>query len=362
MSLRADICRYGIPFSGPVTVRGVLLEQREGLLLHLCHEGAYAYGEIAPLAALHPESLDEALQALASFIPELARYEGSTPEEWQQIIGTAHLPPSVETGIEMALINLDAAETGSTPSFPGTFPPAPRIPVNALLAGTPTEVLERAAKRYREGFRAFKLKVRAGYLDDAVACIHTFHSEFGGKSELRLDANQSLSLDEAIRFGKALPKGFITYIEEPLQEASLIPEFHASTAIPSALDESLWQHPELLDQIGPKPLGALVIKPNCIGGIRKSLDLAGRADRMGLMAVFSSAFESSVSLGLYALMASVASPVPSASGLDTASFLSDDLTEHTFTASGGSVDPVAAWSNSLHVRPEMIETVESWIL
>ena len=349
-------------FTAPVTVRGVLLAKREGLLLRLRFGEQLAFGEVAPLPGLHAETLDEAAQALATFIPELSRLERNSSADWLWLIGDATLPPSVATGIEMALINLEAVATGSLPSFPGSFPPASKIPVNALLAGEPKSALDRAAQRYAEGFRAFKLKVRKGELDEAVASIHAFHEAFGGKAELRLDANQSLELKEAVVFGKALPPGCIAYIEEPLRDAALIPEFHAATGLPSALDESLWQRPELLGEIGSAPLGALVIKPNCIGGIRKSLDLAAKAGQMGLQAVFSSAFESSVSLGMYALMAAVSSPAPAASGLDTASFLARDLTETPFAAPEGFADPAAAWRDSLCVRPEMIQIVESWTL
>ena len=349
-------------FTAPVNVRGVLLARSEGLLLRLKSKGVTAYGEIAPLIGLHTESLDEAAQSLAAFISELSRLDRNNSAERLRLIGDAQLPPSVATGIEMALVNLEAVANSSLPLFPDAFPPAPKIPVNALLAGDPKSVLERAAKRYAEGFRAFKLKVRKGQLDEAIACIRALHDKFGSKIELRLDANQSLELDEAVGFGKALPPGSISYIEEPLTDAALIPEFHAATGLPSALDESLWQRPELLDEIGPAPLGALVIKPNCIGGIAKSLDLAAKARRMGLQAVFSSAFESSVSLGLYALLAAVSSPAPAASGLDTASFLARDLTETPFAAPNGLADPAAAWRDSLCVKSGMIQTVESWTL
>ena len=349
-------------FTAPVNVRGVLLAKREGLLLRLSYEGLIAFGEVAPLPGLHAESLDEAAQALTEFIPEFSRFDRNTSDERRRLLDEATLPPSVATGIEMALVNLEAAECGGFPVFPDTFPPASKIPVNALLAGDPESVLDRAAKRYAEGFRAFKLKVRKGQLDEAVTCIHALHDKFGGKIELRLDANQSLDFDEAVGFGKALPSDSISYIEEPLTDAALIPEFHAATGLPSALDESLWQRPELLDEIGPAPLGALVIKPNCIGGIAKSLDLASRAHRMGLQAVFSSAFESSVSLGLYALLAAVSSPAPAASGLDTASFLARDLTETPFAAPNGLADPATAWRDSLCVKSGMIQTVESWTL
>ena len=341
-------------------VRGLRVERREGLLIVLKSDRSSAFGEIAPLPGLHDESLDEAGKALAEFIPELPGLCRQTPGTRQRMLEEAQLPPSVATGIEMALFNLDASETGSFPSFPGTFPAAHMVPVNALLSGTPETVMNRARQRYAEGFRTFKLKVVRDRIDEAAATIRAFHDAFGGRAGLRLDANQSLGLDEAVEFGSAVPAGSVSYIEEPLTDASMIPDFHDRTALRSALDETLWQRPELLDEIPASALGGLILKPNRIGGIMKSLDLALEAYRRSLPAVLSSAFESGVSLGMYALMGAVCSPEPPACGLDTISFLDHDLTGHPFASPEGKVDPAAAWRNSLRVRRELLEPVESW--
>jgi O-succinylbenzoate synthase len=262
----------------------------------------------------------------------------------------------------MALINLEATRNGSIPCFPGSFPPARQVPVNALLAGDASTVMNRAQLRFTQGFRAFKLKVRADRIDEAISCIRTFHIAFGDKAELRLDANQSLELEQAVKFGRALPPGSVTYIEEPLNNASLIPDFHARTGIRSALDESLWQQPELLGLLPSSSIGALILKPNRIGGIMKSLDLAAIAYRMGIPAVLSSAFETGISLGFYALMAAVSAPSPAACGLDTASFLANDLLDIPFASPEGFTDPIAAWRNSVSVREELLKPVESWTL
>lgn len=360
ISLHADISRYGIPFTGPVTVRGLVLERREGLILSLRSDGQSAIGEIAPLPGLHDESLDEAGKALSEFIPRLAGLGRLTAEARLGLLEGADLPPSVMTGLEMALINFEANETGSVPSLGGPFPPASMVPVNALLSGDPATVMNRAEERYAQGFRTFKLKVRADGLDDAIACVRAFHKAFGGRAELRLDANQSLGLEEAVEFGRSLPQGSISYIEEPLKEASLIAGFHARTGIRSALDESLWQRPGLLDELPMASLGALILKPNRVGGIRKSLDLAALAARKGLAAVFSSAFESGVSLGMYSLMAATSATEPPACGLDTISFLDHDLLEVPYKTPGGEVDPKAAWINARSVRKELLTPVMSW--
>ncbi|MGB8248477.1 MAG: o-succinylbenzoate synthase, partial [Chlorobium sp.] len=58
--IHADISRYGIPFTVPIMVRGLVVECREGLLIGLGSPvgGATAFGEVAPLAGLHDESLE----------------------------------------------------------------------------------------------------------------------------------------------------------------------------------------------------------------------------------------------------------------------------------------------------------------
>ena len=362
--LHADISRYEIAFTGPITVRGLRVERREGLVFALktSPEGVTAYGEVAPLPGLHEESLAEAEGALSDFIPELAGLRDNTRHERRELLEGSGLPPSVITGVEMALLNLEAIGTGRGPSFPGAYTAAHTVPVNALLFGTPESVMDRAEYCYAQGFRTFKLKVQSGRVDEAVETICRFHKAFGGRTELRLDANQSLELDDAIQFGRSIPTDSVSYIEEPLMDAALIPEFHDRTGIRSALDESLWQQPDLLERFPANCLGALILKPNRIGGIQRSLDLAAIALGKNLLPVFSSAFESGISLGFYAWLAAVSAPEPAACGLDTGSFLSHDLLEVPFSAQAGTVDPAESWSNSFAVRHDMLIPIATWTL
>lgn len=360
--LRADIFRYRIPFTEPVTVRNRLLDRRDGLVLALgTAEGCpVVYGEIAPLPGLHDETPGAAERELVDFLPALASLGGLSPAHRTALFSECTLSPSVQTGVEMALVNLEAATLGTLPAFPGSFPPAAAIPVNALLFGDPVTVRERAEALWNLGYRTFKLKVQPRSAESVSGSIRTFHEAFGERAELRLDANQSFGFDEAVSFGSSLPEGSVSYIEEPLADASLIPAFHAATGIRSALDETLWQFPGLVTEIPSCTLGALVLKPNRIGGIAASLALASRAGGNGLQAVFSSAFESGISLGFYAWLAAVATPRPAACGLDTFRYLDHDLIDPPFGAGSGFVDPEAACRNSQRVDTTLLEPVTSW--
>ncbi len=348
--------RYTIPFTEPVTVKRQRLVQREGIIIALrSTDGEHiAYGEIAPLPGLHRETL----QSAEAQIVELLAKHNLTASPIEQ----DGLYPSVRTGLEMAMINLEAAISGTLPSFSENMTVTPRVPVNALLFGDTPQVMERAEKYFDLGYRTFKLKVNANTTTNSINSIKELHHTFGRSVELRLDANQSLSLDEAIGFAEKLPAGSVAYIEEPLQEAELIGDFYAKTGIHSALDETLWQNPELLTTIPEAALAALILKPNRLGGISAALHFARYAREKNLLAVFSSAFESGISLSFYALLAASTDSKPAACGLDTYRYLQHDLLETPFGAENALLDPHKLYRSGLKVKQKSMQRTSLWTL
>jgi len=348
--------RYTIPFTEPITVRGQRLIQREGIILVLkSSEGEHvAYGEIAPLPGLHQETLQS---AEAQLFELLSQRDTLAPDMLPK-----KLYPSVRTGVEMAMINLDAAISGTLPSFSDEEKIAPQVPVNALLFGDTQQVMQRAEKYFNLGYRTFKLKVSANSITNSTSSIRELYRTFGDTVELRLDANQSLSLDEAISFAKQIPLGSVAYIEEPLQQAELIGDFYAATAIHSALDETLWQKPELLATIPEASLAALILKPNRLGGISAALHFARYAKEKNLLAVFSSAFESGISLSFYAWLAASTASKPAACGLDTYRYLQHDLLETPFRAENALLDPHKLYREGVRVRLRSLRRTSLWTL
>jgi O-succinylbenzoate synthase len=348
--------RYAIPFTEPITVKGRRMVQREGIILALKspEEKHIGYGEIAPLPGLHRESLEI---AEAQLVELLAKYDLANPGFLLE-----GLYPSVRAGLEMAMINLDAAISGTLPPFSDAGPGTGLVPVNALLFGDTTLVMQRAEEYFTLGYRTFKLKVTARDTENAIRSIEALHRTFGNRIELRLDANQSLSLDEAVDFARHIPPGSIAYIEEPLKEAELIGEFYAKTALHSALDETLWQKPELLSEIPQTSLAALILKPNRLGGISAALQLARYAREHDMLAVFSSAFESGISLSFYAWLAASTASKPAACGLDTYRYLKHDLLETPFEAEKAFLDARKLYGEGVKVNQRSLKRTSIWTL
>jgi len=351
----SHLYRYAIPFSEPVTVNGHRLLQREGIVIALkSGDGkSIGYGEIAPLPGLHHEPLPAAEQQLMKV---LTIHEFTKSGDFADC-----LYPSVRTGLEMALLNLEAHTLQQLPRLSERVP-APAVPLNALLFGDTATIAKRAEEYFRKGYRTFKLKVNAAGAEEAIESIRLLKSTYNGSIALRLDANQSMSLDEAIAFSRELPAGSIEYIEEPLKNPEQIEEFHANTSIPSALDETLWQNPKLADSIPPACLRAYVLKPNRLGGIKTTLALAEKARKKNLISVFSSAFESGISLSFYAWMAACCASRPAACGLDTFRFLKNDLLDTPFGPSNAHLDTQDLFWKGQKVALRSIKLTSIWTL
>ena len=348
--------RYTIPFTEPITVKRQRLVQREGIIIALkSTDGEHiAYGEIAPLPGLHNETLE---LAEAQLVDLLSKRGMTTPDSLPE-----ELYPSVRTGVEMAMINLDAAISGVFPSFSETEEAFQQVPVNALLFGDTALIMQRAENYFALGYRTFKLKISADTITNSINSIRELHRTFGDTVELRLDANQSLSLDEAISFARQIPPGSVTYIEEPLQQAEGIGKFYAKTALHSALDETLWQKPELLFKIPTASLAALILKPNRIGGIFVAQQFARYACEKNLLAVFSSAFETGISLSFYTWLAASTATKPAACGLDTYRYLQHDLLETPFGAKNALLDPHKLYRDGVKVKQRSLRRTSLWTL
>jgi len=353
--------RYAIPFTEPITVKRQRLVQREGIIIALkSTDGEHiAYGEIAPLPGLHNETLE---LAEAQLVDLLSKRGMTTPGMTTPDSLPEELYPSVRTGVEMAMINLDAAMSGVLPSFSETEEAIQQVPVNALLFGDTALIMQRAENYFALGYRTFKLKISADTLTNSINSIRELHRTFGDTVALRLDANQSLSLDEAISFARQIPPGSVAYIEEPLQQAEGIGEFYAKTAIHSALDETLWQKPELLFKIPTASLAALILKPNRIGGIFVARQFALYAREKNLLAVFSSAFETGISLSFYTWMAASTATKPAACGLDTYRYLQHDLLETPFGAENALLDPHKLYRDGVKVKQRSLRRTSLWAM
>ena len=143
--------------------------------------------------------------------------------------------------------------------------------------------LSRKAVR-RDGFRALKLKVGKPDPEEDVERVGKVRKAVGNGIKLMIDANQSWTIDQAVRRLQPLEKFDLVWIEEPLLATDLQGYQHLGqkTIIPRAGGESLYDPAYFYENIR---LGALdILQPDVarVGGITPAMKVCGMAEAANL--------------------------------------------------------------------------------
>ena len=333
-----DLYRYSLPLQRPLTLQGMTLHRREGLLLRFSgDDGSEGWGECAPLPGFSEEGLDEASEQLLRLAGSLVGrrvtgdwVDGASGREMDR----SGRSPSVRFGLELAAWNLYADNSGL--DLPELVSSSPRttVPVNALVS-SPAQALEEARRMRDAGYESIKLKVGARHVDEDLRLVRELGEELGNNISLRFDANRAWSYEEAAEFVRDVPR--LEYVEEPLADPKRLPELVREFGVPVALDESLvGMEPDELEE--HRYARAVVLKPALLGGISRTLRMAEQALRLGMTPVVSSAYESGVgTAALVALAAGIGEHTVPA-GLDTYRMLAGDVLETPLRLPAPSVD------------------------
>ena len=319
---------YSLPFAKPFIVSGQSLENRQGIIVELLSDQNHSgLGEIAPLPGLSPENFKKVvyeINQIRSFFLNCV-----LPDEFNSLISwlrTApvlkNAPSSVRFGVESAVLQLRAqiekkmlAQMLGAPNIPVAVPTA------CLLQGNFDEIVQEAKAKKRKDYLVFKLKVGSKNIPLDVKKVLAVQEAVGEDCLVRLDANRSWSLTEAVTFAQHIKLGSVQFIEEPVKNSDDILKFFEATRMPVALDESLWHKP--LDQIKPvRGVEFCVLKPMFLGGVVKTLDCIKQLRSLGISCVISAAFESGVGLNVLANLSLLTLQVP---GLGTFNYFKEDL-------------------------------------
>lgn len=348
------IFRYRLPLTRPLPLAGGVIHERRGVLVRIeSDSGAAGWGDVAPLPGFSRETIDAAELELTAWAERLrgvgCNPRGDSLESW---LGCepAQLPSAaVRFGLETALASLVRRMEDREGAELGGFDGA--VPVNGLLAGHREQVLVDAARLRDAGCRAVKLKVGGRPVVEDVELARVVRDALGDGVALRLDANRSWTLEQAVAFGREIGDSGVEYLEEPLREPEHLREFFDATGIPVALDESLLElRPDELE--GRREVGAVVLKPTLLGGIASARQWVARAAALNIRPVVSSCFESGVGLLALAELVWVSTRDTVPAGLDTYRWLDADVVEPRIPFRAGAVE----WSEATARAHRIVES------
>lgn len=231
--------------------------------------GAFGIGECVATPAIAGDSLEGIWKELnSSKVRILQKID-------QEVLDELNLLPSSRAALDMALWDFEEKQETCVVRTDVTIPIAPV-----------SEIPRITKERIGAGFTAFKVKVVAEPIDELVRRISTISELIGSTSMLRIDPNQSWSLDYAKSAVKALEAEdlSIEYLEQPLGKNELLKhrELSLNTDIPLMADESCFSKEDLSRVILSNAFKYLNVKILKAGGISPARTLAKLAKEAGL--------------------------------------------------------------------------------
>jgi o-succinylbenzoate synthase len=266
---------YSLPFREPyVTARGELRE-RELLLVRVRGEGLEGLGETAALSLRGGADV----RALAGEIeeicaPQLTETELEPDRIWSAIARCRSRGASAPAlaALDIALHDL-AARAADIPVWRllGATEASPVLCNATLPAANPAQLLALADRWAGDGFRTFKLKV--GLAGD-VAQVSALREALGSDVRIRLDANGSWGIGDAVERLRALARSTIELVEEPVQGLEQMSLLRPKTRIPLAADESVNSARDARRAIELDACSLATVKLAKVGGISAALEVA----------------------------------------------------------------------------------------
>lgn len=316
---------YSLPFRRRYVTSGSRAESRHGLLVFLgSDDGLTGIGDASPVG---PGSIEE-VKRISGILQALApRLLENGAEAIDTMLSSGNIPPSLNFGLETALLDI-RGQAGGVPVSALLGGQPSRLPVNAIIASElPDEAATEAGQAIAAGFTSLKLKVGRGELEQDEALVAAVRDAAGAGVKLRLDPNQSWTVDQAITAIRRLARYDLEYVEQPVaaDDVAGLARVRASVSVPVAADESLASPEALQNLLDAGAADIFILKAARLGGLKTTLEIAYAALKAGRRVVVTTSLESGAGIAASAHLAAAISSGGLAQGLATGSLFIDDL-------------------------------------
>jgi muconate cycloisomerase len=276
------------------SAHGLATEQDSVVVRISTEKGQSGIGAIDPLAGYDEESMGEILGLLHDhLIPQIT---GQDPFQIRKILEIMDAEISGHLGskaiVEMALFDLMGKALG--------------VPVHILFGGAVREAVwlngwvglvspEKAQKEAQEmldmGFRSLKIKINTD-LAATQKRVEAVRSVVKDKIQIRVDANESLNLQQARETVEILEPLNVFYLEQPVPRGSL-EDFIAlarTSTVNLMADESIHDLDTLLRILKSQAAQFVKVKIQKMGGFLKTYQAVQVAEAFGIPVILGHGF------------------------------------------------------------------------
>jgi L-alanine-DL-glutamate epimerase-like enolase superfamily enzyme len=306
--------------------------------------GLLGYGCAAPDLTVTGETPEMVLAALQEIV--LPALKGSDPLRSAMLLERLSKPlrshPSTLAAVDMALHDILGKQAG-LPLWKllGGF--RTRIRTSITIGILPLEeTVEHAGNHIQQGFRAIKIKGGLN-LEEDIRRMHRVRETVGPAIELRFDANQGYTEEEAVRFVWETKSVHIELMEQPtpVGKPDLLGRVTKEVSIPVMADESLMTLRDAFRLARRDLVDMVNIKLMKVGGIATALQINAVARSAGLEVMVGCMDESALAIAA-GLHFALARPNVIYADLDGHLDLLDDPASGAVTLKNGYLYPSSA--------------------
>jgi len=318
--------RYAIPLTEPFRIAIGTLTTADNVLV-VASDGMHrGFGEGAPFPVVTGEEPADVQARLAAWLRDGARPPADT----------GRLGLAAALAVETAQLDLQARRDG-VPLCAHLSGAAPRpVATSITIPLMPPATAEVCARAHRAaGHRAFKVKAGGDLAADLERIARV--REAVGTAEVRVDANQGWSREEAHRAIPHLLDLGVSVLEQPLHRDDLAG--HAALighGLPIMLDESVFNEQDAERALRAGAADRINIKLQKAGSLRAALAIAEAAERHGVRCMVGCMIESRVGI-LAAAHVVAAHPNIEWADLDGHTFLAEDPVSGGPVIEGGAI-------------------------
>lgn len=237
-ALRTEI--VNIPFDPPIGLGGAAVLRSSGLVLVFVEsdQGAVGEGLVFTFNGQRLAVVDAMVKSFAPLLIGLDPHASGTfmTRAWADIrgLGGAGIGVLCLSGIECALWDLRAKllDVNVSRMLGACRTVIAAYQSSELWVSLTLDQLQRsAADQVKAGFRAMKMRLTGDFAEDLMR-VRAVREAIGPDISLMADANQKLTLSQALRLGRALEEFDLTWFEEPV----IAHDHHGEAQIAAALD------------------------------------------------------------------------------------------------------------------------------
>lgn len=271
------------------------------------------------------ESVESILKAMNVMSSEMENKRIDIEENWKEMKEKLPKDPSALAGVDIALYDLAGKLRGKSvyEMFQGVEDGILTDRTIGLM--TESETREHAREFMNRGFKAIKIKIGLGLMED-ISRIRAVREEGGEDLKIWVDANQAFTPEESITLCQKIAELDIKFVEQPVKVDDLegLKKVTSETDIPIMADETV-KSPDMAERICVEGLADMInIKLAKCGGLtggRKIVEIMEEYDVEGMVGCMG---ETSVSIAAGAHLFN-STPLLRYADLDSHFMLSDNI-------------------------------------